>query len=68
MSKKILELCQSTNVVWICDEDTDGEYGEATLIYGVSHVNKERGDVYGIYNKKTLLCLQFGVQEVKEKW
>jgi len=68
MSKKILKLCRDTSVVWVFDEDAAEKYGEATLIYGVSHVNKVSGDTYGIYNGNTFLGLQFGVQEVREKW
>ena len=68
MSKKILELCRDTNVVWIFDEDTEERYGEATLIYGVSHVSRLTGDIYEVYNENTLLCLQFGIREVREKW
>ena len=68
MSKKILRVCRDTNVVWIFDEDAEEQYGEATLIYGVTHVRQVADGAYGVYNKDTILCLQFGVSEVKERW
>ena len=68
MSKKIIKLCRDTNVVWIFDEDAEDEYGEATLIYGVTHIERLTGDIYEIMNKKRILSLQFGVKEIKERW
>jgi hypothetical protein len=68
MSRKIIKLVRNTGVVWIFDEDAAEEYGEATLIYGVTHVKRLTGDVYEIKNGPQIVSLQFGVKEIREEW
>ena len=68
MSKKILKMARNTGVVWIFDEDAEEEYGEARLIYGVTHIRQLTWDVYEIGNKNKIVSLQFGVKEIREKW
>lgn len=68
MSRKILKLCRDTGVLWIFDEKTEEEYGEATLIYRVTHIKQLIGDIYEVMNKNRILCLQFGVKEIRERW
>ena len=68
MSKKILLLCRDTHVVWIFDEDAAGEYGEATLIYRVTHIEHLSKEIYELKDGNETRCLQFGVKEIEERW
>lgn len=68
MNKKILKLCHDTNVVWIFDESAKEEYGEAILVYNITHVVRLTKDVYELRRKENTVALQFGVKEVREKW
>jgi len=68
MGKKILKLCRDTHVVWIFDENAVEEYGEATLIYRVTHIRQLSRDVYELKDGDETRCLQFGVKEILERW